>query len=109
MLIWPTKEDFLARKRPPAGRLGQKTPAAVTGGPRSRILSPPGLTSSGPAPMGTKPFRQTDEAILKQAQAIKRLCQCNGVRKMIEVVTIVLGLFCAGIFIAHAVDAYLTA
>jgi len=26
---------------------------------------------------------------------------------MIEVVTAILGLFCAGIFVAHAVDAYL--
>jgi len=30
------------------------------------------------------------------------------VRKMIEVVTVVLGVFCAGIFLAHAVDAYRT-
>jgi hypothetical protein len=27
---------------------------------------------------------------------------------MIEVVTVVLGLFCVGIFLAHAVDAYRT-
>jgi hypothetical protein len=26
---------------------------------------------------------------------------------MIEVVTVILALFCAGIFVAHAVDAYL--
>jgi hypothetical protein len=31
------------------------------------------------------------------------------VRKMIETVTVVLGLLGAGLFLAHAVDAYLTA
>jgi ABC-type uncharacterized transport system permease subunit len=30
------------------------------------------------------------------------------VRKMIEAVTAVLVLFCAGMFLAHAVEAYLT-
>ncbi len=29
-------------------------------------------------------------------------------RKMTEAVTVVLGLFCVGIFLAHAVDAYRT-
>jgi hypothetical protein len=30
------------------------------------------------------------------------------VRKMIEAVTVILGVFCVGIFLAHAVDAYRT-
>jgi hypothetical protein len=29
------------------------------------------------------------------------------VRQMIEVIAVILGLLCAGIFLAHAVDAYL--
>ena len=35
-------------------------------------------------------------------------CSVKWVRQMIEAVTIVLGLFCAFIFLAHAVDGYLT-
>jgi hypothetical protein len=57
--------------------------------------------------VGTKPFRRTDEAILKRARATTPTCSVTQAVKMIEVVTAILGLFCAGIFVAHAVDAYL--
>jgi hypothetical protein len=68
-----------------------------------------GLASSGPAPVlvGAKPFRQADLETNAGYQALPS--SVKRVRKMIEAVTIILGLFCAGIFIAHAVDAYLTA
>jgi hypothetical protein len=60
------------------------------------------------SPRGTKPFCGIFEAILKQASAIDVPSLSVRVRKMIEVVTVVLGVFCVGIFLAHAVDAYRT-
>jgi hypothetical protein len=59
--------------------------------------------------MSTKPFPPTDEAIMKQSATIGNYRVVEfGCVNMIEVVTIVLCLFCAFIFLAHAVDAYFT-
>jgi ABC-type uncharacterized transport system permease subunit len=44
--------------------------------------------------------------VVKQTPAIRRLVSVNGNITMIEAVTTVLGLFSAGIFVAHAVEAY---
>jgi hypothetical protein len=60
------------------------------------------------SPLGTKPSCRINEAILKQASAIRRACSVSRVREMIEAVTVVLGLLCVGIFLAHAIDAYRT-
>jgi hypothetical protein len=49
-----------------------------------------------------------DEAILKQMRAVGRYLKLqHGCVKMIEAVTAILVLFGAGIFVAHAVEAYL--
>jgi hypothetical protein len=53
----------------------------------------------------TKPFCETDEAGPKHTPAITTTSG-EKVLKMIEVVMAILGLFCASIFLAHAVDAY---
>jgi len=39
--------------------------------------------------------------------SVLRRTNSKGTRQMIEVVAIVLGVFCVAIFVAHAVDAYL--
>jgi hypothetical protein len=54
-----------------------------------------------------KPFSEPDEAGLKPRSAIRRPDSKIGCVKMMEAVTAILGLFCVGIFVAHAVDAYL--
>ena len=57
----------------------------------------------------TKPLRRLDEAGVKQKPAIRRSHSHSkrGV-KMIETVTAVLVLFSAGIFVAHALEAFRT-
>jgi hypothetical protein len=47
----------------------------------------------------TRPFSGPDEAILKAGSL-------TTMRQMIETVAVILALLCAGIFLAHAVDAY---
>jgi hypothetical protein len=54
----------------------------------------------------TKPLRRFDETVLKQTPAINARNSKTGCVKMIEAVTAILALFSAGIFVAHAVDAY---
>jgi hypothetical protein len=51
-----------------------------------------------------------DEAVVKQKANYQRFLTAREirVRKMIEALTVVLGLLGAGLFLAHAVDAYLT-
>jgi hypothetical protein len=55
----------------------------------------------------TKPFSGADEAGLKPRSAIRRPDGKTGCVKMMEAVTAILGLFSVGVFVAHAVDAYL--
>jgi hypothetical protein len=55
----------------------------------------------------TKPFSGANEAGPKPRSAIRRPDSKTGCVKMMEAVTVILGLFCVGIFVAHAVDAYL--
>ena len=52
----------------------------------------------------SKPFFGPEETGLKPGSAIDHSLE-NGGAEMIEV-AVILGLFCAGIFLAHAVDAY---
>jgi hypothetical protein len=75
-----------------------------------RLAPAQGCRGSGPAPalVGAKPFRRPDEAILKHERSIRSFSSVTQVRKMMEAVTAILALVCAGIFLAHAVDAYLT-
>ena len=54
----------------------------------------------------TKPFSGPDKAGLKPGSPITRTSSVTGCVKMIEAVAVILGLFCAGIFVAHAVHAY---
>jgi hypothetical protein len=56
----------------------------------------------------TRTFSGPDEAILKPGSPTTRKSSvASRVRQMIEaVVAVILALFCAGIFLAHAVDAY---
>ena len=58
-----------------------------------------------------KPFSGPEEAGLKPGSPITRMSGVTGTGcvKMIEAVAVILGLFCAAIIIAHAVDAYLAA
>jgi hypothetical protein len=60
--------------------------------------------------LATKPFWERDEVTLKQI-SVYRLdlysCGLNARKSaMIEVAAVVMGLVSAGIFVAHAVDAY---
>jgi hypothetical protein len=57
-------------------------------------------------PLGTKPFRR----IMKRLETSDgyRTYPCSVGKGAIEAVTVVLGLLGAGLFLAHAVDAYLT-
>jgi hypothetical protein len=58
----------------------------------------------------TKPFSGRDEIILKQTGAYQSaIRQCGlGVRMsaMVEFAALLMGLFSAAIFVAHAIDAY---
>jgi hypothetical protein len=54
-----------------------------------------------------KPFSGPEEIGLKPRSAIGRTSSVRGCVKMIEAVAISLGLICAAIFAAHAIDAYL--
>jgi hypothetical protein len=60
--------------------------------------------------VATKPFWSRDEIVLKQANAYSsERSQCGlGVRMrtMVELAALLMGLVAAGIFVAHAVDAY---
>jgi hypothetical protein len=57
---------------------------------------------------GTKPFFEVDETILKPKTFIWGAGQRQAFKvcSMIELVIVVIALFSAGIFVAHAVDAY---
>ena len=92
--------------------------AATAGGQRPAVRppSPPhrlrprdvglGQPGAGDVPLCTKPLRRFDEAVLKQTSAINVPNSKTGSGAMIEAVTTILTLFSAGIFLAHAVDAY---
>jgi len=58
----------------------------------------------------TKPFLERDEVILKQNSVYRIDVYPSGLDArtsvMIEVAAVVMGLVSAGIFVAHAVDAY---
>jgi hypothetical protein len=58
--------------------------------------------------MVTKPLRGVDEAALKPTTGIRRCLSQERVRQMIESITAIVGLLSVGIFVAHAVDAYIT-
>jgi hypothetical protein len=58
----------------------------------------------------TKPFSGRDEIILKHNGVYRSECIGAGLvywmRAMIELAAVLMGLFSAGIFVAHAIDAY---
>jgi len=57
-----------------------------------------------------KPFSGSDETILKQSPTINVAAdgRCYGARSktMTEAIVVVLALFSASVFVAHALDAY---
>jgi hypothetical protein len=55
-----------------------------------------------------KPFFRPDEAVVKQSPITTNSFRSTvvRVRSMIEAVIAILGLFSAGLFVVHAVDAY---
>ena len=63
-----------------------------------------------PLKYATKPFLERDEVILKQISVYRLVMYPCGLDArtsvMIEVAAVVMGLVSAGIFVAHAVDAY---
>jgi len=63
-----------------------------------------------PCKYATKPFWERDEVILKQISVYRIDVYPSGLDArtsvMIEVAAVVMGLVSAGIFVAHAVDAY---
>ena len=63
-----------------------------------------------PVHQATKPFLGCDEVILKQISAYRFVLYPCGLDPrtsvMIEFAAVVMGLVSAGIFVAHAVDAY---
>ena len=63
-----------------------------------------------PCKYATKPFLERDEVILKQNSVYRIDVYPSGLDArmsvMIEVAAVVMGLVSAGIFVAHAVDAY---
>jgi hypothetical protein len=63
-----------------------------------------------PVHQATKPFLERDEVILKQISVYRfDMYPCGldaRTSAMIEVAAVVMGLVSAGIFVAHAVDAY---
>ena len=63
-----------------------------------------------PFKYATKPFLERDEVILKQISVYRLVMYPSGLdartSAMIEVAAVVMGLVSAGIFVAHAVDAY---
>jgi hypothetical protein len=70
-------------------------------------LGPTRALHSAPTRPAAKPYCRTDETVVKQTADIRQILSKPGCVKMIEATAAILSLFSAGIFLAHAVDAYL--